>query len=150
MIGAISSRQTIYSLLWLIVSFISGALVFFNAGANMVGLILIIVYVGAIGMFFLFMIMLLDIKGESLVPSTVGDVGMFFVGCGVFEFLYDVKIFEVFWMQDLGVGNGVFSNDLASIAVLLYDCFGWSLIVLSLVLFKAMLIAVDIANFEES
>jgi len=62
----LESKQTIHSLLGLITIFILGALSFINVGAEFIGLIFIIVYVGAVGMFFLFMIMLLNQREHSV------------------------------------------------------------------------------------
>jgi NADH:ubiquinone oxidoreductase subunit 6 (subunit J) len=50
-----------------------------HIGADFIGLLFIIVYVGAVGMFFLFMIMLLD-QQISIKPKIVfGEIIMFIV-----------------------------------------------------------------------
>jgi NADH:ubiquinone oxidoreductase subunit 6 (subunit J) len=58
-------------------------------GADFIGLLFIIVYVGAVGMFFLFMIMLLD-QQISIKPKIIlGEIVMFVVL--VFISIFDVK-----------------------------------------------------------
>lgn len=59
-VGALVCRQTIYALLSLIVVFLASASYMISQQFNFIGLIFIIVYVGAIAMLFLYMVMLLD------------------------------------------------------------------------------------------
>ena len=58
-------------------AFISGALFFMHIGADFIGLLFIIVYVGAVGMFFLFMIMLLDPQSSVKSKIILGEIIMF-------------------------------------------------------------------------
>lgn len=146
MIGTVESRQTIYSLLWLITAFISGALFFFMVGANIVGLLLIIVYVGAIGMFFLFMIMLLDPTTNPHSNTTFWEVFLLTISTLFYIPEQTNLIWEAMINQDHWIEDAFVSTDLGSIAAVLYEWYGWPLIVLSLLLFKAILIAVDIAR----
>ena len=60
LIGVLESRQTIYSLLWLVFSFICSAMFFISMEMSLLGLLFIIVYIGAIAILFLYMIMLID------------------------------------------------------------------------------------------
>jgi len=59
-IGVLICRQTIYALLSLITLFLSSAVYFIANSVTFMGLILIIVYIGAIAMLFLYMVMLID------------------------------------------------------------------------------------------
>tara|TARA_R110002094_G_scaffold141831_1_gene132295 strand:+ start:65 stop:679 length:615 start_codon:yes stop_codon:yes gene_type:complete len=63
------SRNPVHSVLWLILAFLSSAGLFVLLGAEFVAMLLIIVYVGAVAVLFLFVVMMLDIdfaemKGE--------------------------------------------------------------------------------------
>lgn len=54
-------RNPVHSVLWLILAFLSSAGLFVLLGAEFVAMLLIIVYVGAVAVLFLFVVMMLDI-----------------------------------------------------------------------------------------
>ena len=60
------SRNPVHSVLWLILSFISAAGLFVLLGAEFVAMLLIIVYVGAVAVLFLFVVMMLDVDFAEL------------------------------------------------------------------------------------
>jgi NADH-quinone oxidoreductase subunit J len=60
--GVVISRNPVYSVLWLILAFFNAAALFVLIGAEFVAMILVIVYVGAVAVLFLFVVMMLDIN----------------------------------------------------------------------------------------
>lgn len=60
------SRNPVHSVLWLILSFLSSAGLFVLLGAEFVAMLLIIVYVGAVAVLFLFVVMMLDVDFAEL------------------------------------------------------------------------------------
>jgi NADH-quinone oxidoreductase subunit J len=60
------SRNPVYSVLYLILAFFNAAALFLLIGAEFVAMILIIVYVGAVAVLFLFVVMMLDINLTEL------------------------------------------------------------------------------------
>ena len=77
------SRNPVHSVLWLILSFLSAAGLFVLLNAEFVAMLLIIVYVGAVAVLFLFVVMMLDINVDVLrqgfwshfpVAATVGVI----------------------------------------------------------------------------
>lgn len=60
------SKNPVHSVLWLILAFISSAGLFVLLGAEFVAMLLIIVYVGAVAVLFLFVVMMLDIDFAEL------------------------------------------------------------------------------------
>ena len=71
------SRNPVHSVLWLILAFLSSAGLFVLLGAEFVAMLLIIVYVGAVAVLFLFVVMMLDIdfaelKGEFVKYMPLG------------------------------------------------------------------------------
>ena len=58
----ISAKNTVHSVLFLILSFINGSALFVLLGAEFLAMILIVVYVGAVAVLFLFVVMMLDIN----------------------------------------------------------------------------------------
>ena len=60
------SRNPVHSVLWLILAFLSSAGLFVLLGAEFVAMLLIIVYVGAVAVLFLFVVMMLDVDFAEL------------------------------------------------------------------------------------
>ncbi len=60
------SRNPVHSVLWLILAFLSAAGLFILVGAEFVALLLVIVYVGAVAVLFLFVVMMLDVDFAEL------------------------------------------------------------------------------------
>ncbi|WP_296761994.1 NADH-quinone oxidoreductase subunit J [Sediminimonas sp.] len=60
------SRNPVHSVLWLILAFISSAGLFVLLGAEFVAMLLVIVYVGAVAVLFLFVVMMLDVDFAEL------------------------------------------------------------------------------------
>ncbi len=61
----VSSRNPVHSVLFLILAFFNAAALFLLAGAEFLAMILVIVYVGAVAVLFLFVVMMLDIDTVS-------------------------------------------------------------------------------------
>lgn len=62
----IASRNPVHSVLFLILTFVNAAGLFMLAGAEFLALILIVVYVGAVAVLFLFVVMMLDVDFASM------------------------------------------------------------------------------------
>src|SRR6195952_138152 len=79
----VASRNPVHSVLFLILSFFNAAALFLIAGAEFLAMILVVVYVGAVAVLFLFVVMMLDVDFAELrsgyqrylpVGATVGAV----------------------------------------------------------------------------
>src|SRR3982075_266717 len=70
MIGAafmvISARNPVHSVLFLILAFFNAAGLFVLLGAEFLAMILVVVYVGAVAVLFLFVVMMLDVDFAEL------------------------------------------------------------------------------------
>jgi NADH-quinone oxidoreductase subunit J len=62
----ISSRNPVHSVLFLILAFFNGAGLFVLIGAEFLAMILVVVYVGAVAVLFLFVVMMLDVNVAEL------------------------------------------------------------------------------------
>ncbi|MEM9249636.1 MAG: NADH-quinone oxidoreductase subunit J [Pseudomonadota bacterium] len=62
----VASRNPVHSVLWLILAFLSSAGMFVLLGAEFVAMLLVIVYVGAVAVLFLFVVMMLDVDFAAL------------------------------------------------------------------------------------
>ena len=62
----VGARNPVHSVLFLILAFFNAAALFLIAGAEFLALTLVIVYVGAVAVLFLFVVMMLDVDFEQL------------------------------------------------------------------------------------
>ena len=62
----VTSRNPVHSVLYLILAFFNAAALFVLIGAEFIAMILIVVYVGAVAVLFLFVVMMLDINFVEL------------------------------------------------------------------------------------
>src|SRR6476620_37197 len=62
----IFARNPVHSVLWLILAFFNAAGLMLLVGAEFIAMLLVIVYVGAVAVLFLFVVMMLDIDFASL------------------------------------------------------------------------------------
>jgi NADH-quinone oxidoreductase subunit J len=85
----ITARNPVHSVLFLILAFCNGAGLFLLQGAEFLAMILIVVYVGAVAVLFLFVVMMLDVDFAELkqgfqkylpVGGAVGAVVLFELG----------------------------------------------------------------------
>ena len=63
---AIMARNPVHSVLWLILSFFNAAALMVLVGAEFIAMLLVIVYVGAVAVLFLFVVMMLDIDFSEM------------------------------------------------------------------------------------
>ncbi len=103
--AVVLSRNPVYSVLWLILAFFNAAALFLLIGAEFIAMILIIVYVGAVAVLFLFVVMMLDI---NLAKIREGFLKYFPIGA----LIGIVLLFEIVFAL------GVFGGDSPTIAAL--------------------------------
>lgn len=65
-LAVIFARNPVHSVLWLILAFFNAAGLLLLVGAEFIAMLLVIVYVGAVAVLFLFVVMMLDIDFASL------------------------------------------------------------------------------------
>lgn len=90
-VGVISSKNPVYSVLFLILAFFNAAGLFVLLGAEYIAMTLVIVYVGAVAVLFLFVVMMLNI---NFVELRQGFLRYLPIGLGVAALLF-VELFLV-------------------------------------------------------
>ncbi|NJL07844.1 MAG: NADH-quinone oxidoreductase subunit J [Bacteroidales bacterium] len=81
----VAARNPVHSVLWLILTFVNGAGLFLLLGAEFLAMILVVVYVGAVAVLFLFVVMMLDVDFAELKQGALqylpigGVVGLVFL-----------------------------------------------------------------------
>ena len=63
------SRNTVYSVFFLILVFVTISILFIMIGAEFLGMIMLIVYVGAVAVLFLFVVMMLNVTENTTARS---------------------------------------------------------------------------------
>lgn len=79
-LNVIFQRNPVHSVLWLILTFFNAAGLFVLLGAEFVAMILVVVYVGAVAVLFLFVVMMLDI---NITVIREGFLKYLWVGAGI-------------------------------------------------------------------
>src|ERR1700750_3418255 len=65
-VAVIFARNPVHSVLWLIVAFFNAAGLMLLVGAEFIAMLLVIVYVGAVAVLFLFVVMMLDVDFATM------------------------------------------------------------------------------------
>jgi NADH-quinone oxidoreductase subunit J len=101
----ISSRNPVHSVLFLILAFVNAAGLFVLVGAEFLAMILIVVYVGAVAVLFLFVVMMLDVDFAEL---RQGFLQYLPVGVIVgFIFLAELIFVIVNWIMGSNVSGAI-------------------------------------------
>jgi len=93
----IVSRNPVHSVLYLILAFVNASGLFVLMGAEFLGMMLIVVYVGAVAVLFLFVIMMLDVDFVELREGFIQylPVGLVIGGIFMFELLLVVGAWAI-------------------------------------------------------
>lgn len=75
-IMVITEKNTMHSVFYLVMAFINTSLIIIIWGVDYVGLLLIIVYVGAIAILFLFVVMMINVKTEETNRTRYVPIGL--------------------------------------------------------------------------
>jgi len=89
-ISVIFSKNPVNSVLFLVLAFLNSTFLFILIGAEFVGIILAIVYIGAVAILFLFVVMMLDIQMTTLMFNIKRYIplALFFAGVILAEIIY--------------------------------------------------------------
>ena len=71
-LGVILARNPVHSVLLLVLCFFNSAVIWLLLGAEFLGIVLVLVYVGAVMVLFLFVVMMLDVNVEEFRKSLAG------------------------------------------------------------------------------
>jgi NADH-quinone oxidoreductase subunit J len=101
----IASRNPVHSVLFLILAFVNAAGLFVLVGAEFLAMILIVVYVGAVAVLFLFVVMMLDVDFAEL---RQGFLQYLPVGAIVgFIFLTELLLIVGTWITGAGAAGAI-------------------------------------------
>lgn len=104
-VGVISVRNPVHAVLLLVLAFFTAACLWLLAGAEFLAVALVLVYVGAVMVLFLFVVMMLDVRIEPLRAGFIRylPLGLFVAALMALEMLAVVRV--------KGVGDRVAETD---------------------------------------
>src|SRR3954449_5060593 len=103
----IVSRNPVHSVLFLILAFVNASGLFILMGAEFLAMILVVVYVGAVAVLFLFVIMMLDVDFSELREGFLEYMPIGLVIGGVF--LFELLLTVGFWVINPATSKAVTS-----------------------------------------
>ena len=148
LIGAImviTSLNPIHSVFWLVLLFLNTSSLLILLGFNFIPLMLIIVYVGAIAILFLFVIMMLDIlqlKKVESISNVIPIILCVFINILTQLILYFRDYNIILNLDDLSVWYLNSDSQVSFISKILYSFYGYPFIIISLLLLVAMVGAI--------
>ncbi len=98
-LGVIVSRNTVYSALSLVLCFVTSAAIWLLVQAEFLAVVLVLVYVGAVMVLFLFVVMMLDVNVEELREGFVRYAWLGWLTAAAVI----IEIVGVVWARSLGV-----------------------------------------------
>lgn len=106
------SSNRIYSILYLILIYMSCSLLFMYIGAVLLGLLYFLVYIGAVAVLFLFSIMILDLKTAAYENDYTSFFNLFVVLCAFFISVLLFMNEQFFFLYDFSYEYYLSLNDM--------------------------------------
>lgn len=103
----ISSRNSIVSVLFLIIVYLLSAVCFLSLGAEFIALLLVLVYIGAISILFLFMIMMLNLRIVEVSHRYITHIPI-----GIFLGVFFILEFYCLFIKELNIKNTILFTEL--------------------------------------
>ena len=142
---AVTRRNPVHSMLWVLALFMHVAGIFLALHAEFLAAVQVIVYAGAILIFYLFIVMLLDLTGEETRPRFGNHWKLAVVAGGVF-FIIMVFAAQVEPPVAKDLSTDLSPENLAHVGRLLFGRFALPFEIVSLVLLAAIVGAVVLAR----
>lgn len=142
----VQSANPVYSVLYLILAFFNASALVLLCGHDYMAALFIVLYVGAMCTFFLFAIMILDIKVEQIsekrVQHTLANMGIATIFAVLCKHLCDDShslIHSAEMIRPLTPDVMDHTTQIYSLGAVLYTTYAWHLLMASLILLSAML-----------
>ncbi len=142
----ITARNPVHSVLWLVLAFFNAAGLFVLQGAEFIAFLMVIVYVGAVAVLFLFVVMMLEVDFSSLRKGAMQYVPL---GLGIGALLLAELIFLYSGMvltPSEAVVTGASVDNTLALGMVLYTDYLLPFQTAGLVLFVAMIGAIVLTH----
>lgn len=144
----ISSKNSVYSVLWLIFTFCNGAGLMILLGAEFLAMMLIVIYVGAVAVLFLFVVMMLEVSALELeenlkkrLPFSLGVAFILFADLALI-ILLGTKSINLEKKGDLVISDSI--SNVHAIGQVLYTDFILPFQAAGIILFVAMIACISL------
>ena len=107
------ARNPVHSVLWLILAFFSTAGLFVLMGAEFLAMLLMIIYVGAVAVLFLFVVMMLDIDFAKLRSGFASNMPLGLIIAGIL--LLEIVLVAIAYASDDGSRRVVYDDGLSNL-----------------------------------
>jgi NADH-quinone oxidoreductase subunit J len=155
-ITVVFARNPVHSVLWLILAFFNAAGLMVLVGAEFIAMLLIIVYVGAVAVLFLFVVMMLNIDFAELRAGFIRNAPLGMV-LGVVLFVELFVGIIVRSAGDLAIGNAASASavpaglsNTAAIGALLYTRYLFEFEAAGMILLVAMIGAIVLTHRQRT
>ncbi len=150
----IMARNPVHSVLWLILAFFNAAGLMVLVGAEFIAALLVIVYVGAVAVLFLFVVMMLDIDMAAMRAGFIRNfpLGLAIAAILLAELLLGIGAYQAGGLQ-LGTPDGsgqaaMGASNIEAIGTLLYGPYLLLFEVAGIILLVAMIGAIVLTHRE--
>jgi NADH-quinone oxidoreductase subunit J len=151
----VTARNPVHSVLWLILAFLSAAGLFVLLGAEFLAMLLMIVYVGAVAVLFLFVVMMLNIDFSELRAGFIKNfpLGILIALVLLAELVLGVGAYRAGAME-LGTPDGsaapiLGESNIENLGALLYGRYIFLFEVAGIILLVAMIGAIVLTHREQ-
>jgi NADH-quinone oxidoreductase subunit J len=144
----ISTRKPIHGLLYLVVSLLAVAMIFFAVGAPFAGALEIIVYAGAIMVLFVFAVMMLNLGEKGLKQENAWTQFSVWVGPSVLTAILLSQLLYVMSTGELPAA-GLHSVDAKQVGIALYGPYLLCVELASVLLLAALVAAYHLGRADE-
>lgn len=149
----IAQRNPVASVLYMILSLVAQAVCYVQLGALFLGAILVVVYAGAIMVLFLFVIMLLNLRGGEDLAAPMPPVSLFtkyiFAVLLVMELVFIVKLAPFDSVTEVAAGAAEDFGSVETVAHMMFTDYLYPFELTGVLLLVAVVGAVVIAKRED-
>jgi NADH-quinone oxidoreductase subunit J len=146
-LGVILARNPVHSALFLVLAFVNSAVLWLLIEAEFLAVVLVLVYVGAVMVLFLFIVMMLDINVERLREGFIRHARL----AALVAVIVAAEIYYVVWVKrlgiDLSVGPPPMPADVSNTKALggvLYTDYVWPFQLAAVILLIAIVAAITL------
>jgi NADH-quinone oxidoreductase subunit J len=147
-VAVIFARNPVHSVLWLILAFFNAAGLMLLAGAEFIAMLLVIVYVGAVAVLFLFVVMMLNVDFASLRSGFTRNLPFGLIVALVL--MGEMIVAVTAWEEGAGIGNATppptAVPNIVALGELLYSRYLFPFELAGLVLLVAMIGAIVLTH----
>ena len=144
----IFARNPVHSVLWLILAFFNAAGLMLLVGAEFIAMLLVIVYVGAVAVLFLFVVMMLDIDFAELRSGFTRNLpfGLIIAAVLFAEMFFAIRAWQAGPVLTTAASPEVTQPNIVSLGQVLYTRFLFPFEIAGLILLVAMIGAIVLTH----